>query len=563
MNRAELLRYIFWYDLVARVATSRNSVRFEEKDALARFLAQLWRFQSGVQQFDPGNPMLAVEEKKARFRFHRDDLPALIRQPDRDQATLQFFYPGQPFWNHANDVLHRAVLLTEEAREAKQSVDTLSGRWASDLMRVRAVLEELVVVSWLRLPEGNAADAEHAGRLAKLLLRPEPAIPYLGVVFNGVHGGTVFVGIESNENEIATIKSEERVERAERLGADVKKKGSEAEINVDPRRIRRPYRVLVIGSKILTTKRNREIAKRIGYALIAQTPYTVMTGGLRAYHDDANTVDRIAIEDGAASAIREHNQDVKRRVLTMLPENDEEGRSRFNMGEVQTAERADTTGRRAKMIMEADAIVAIDGGDGTYNMVWQAQGKPLLPIPSTGTSPTSAVTKYWSQPGAAIQPRFAASESEIRFLTDPNIDPGQVADTVVALLLRCLPRRAYISAPLDAKGLSRLRQGVRHADYDLLEEEATGDRLAARRDALRASDVVIADTAHLDTTVSFELGMASALAKHIVLVTTGTRPFSLPSHLTNYAIIRFSREDVISDELAGLLRALSPQRNEE
>lgn len=293
----------------------------------------------------------------------------------------------------------------------------------------------------------------------------------------------------------------------------------------------RPLRLFVSGGSRLSPNAAL-LWQELGKLLAAEDGLIVITGGLDERSDSpgVRTADR-AIVDGFLEGLRERGITDRERIETFLPDPklDWNQLKRFEIGRIHVLTNRTAQSRRFRMVHSADVIITIEGDKGTRSVldVALAIERPILPLPfGQGDS-----TKVWHEERDEICERFRISSAEaeeferiqLAHLTEAEI--SALAEKVRSCLMRGFTKNCFVIMPfrneydlvydmairpaLKSHGLQPIR-----TDKHVL----TGNVIAAIRDGLRHCYFAIADTTNDHPNVMYELGMAHAGDKPVILL---------------------------------------------
>src|SRR5687767_14324339 len=108
-------------------------------------------------------------------------------------------------------------------------------------------------------------------------------------------------------------------------------------------------RILVCGSSVLDPQ-HFDIARAVGSTIIANTPHTLMFGGLKVAAPDRSADQLVA--EAAVEALRERGMRADRRVTTVVPDDDRW--ERIYVGTTKVIRESDSRARRTAMVGAAD-----------------------------------------------------------------------------------------------------------------------------------------------------------------------------------------------------------------
>ena len=293
----------------------------------------------------------------------------------------------------------------------------------------------------------------------------------------------------------------------------------------------RPLRLFVSGGSRLTPKAGL-LWERLGRLLAAEDGLVVITGGLDERTDSpgVRAADR-AMVDGVLEGLGQRGIAAQERIETFLPDPrlDWGKLKRFQIGRVQSLTNRNAQARRFKMVHSADVVISIEGDTGTRSVldVALAIERPILPLPvGDGTS-----AKTWKDERAAICESFRITQLEAeefeatQLATLSETEIRALAERVRSCLMRGFTRTCFVIMPFGKDYNSVYDEAIRPAlECHGLQPVRTdrqvlaGNLIAAIRDGLRHCYFAIADTSGDRPNVMYELGMAHAGGKPVILL---------------------------------------------
>jgi predicted Rossmann-fold nucleotide-binding protein len=329
----------------------------------------------------------------------------------------------------------------------------------------------------------------------------------------------------------------------------------------------RPRRLFVSGGSRLSANAAL-LWTELGRLLAGEGGLVVVTGGLAGRADSSGvaTADQ-TIVDGMIEGLRARGIPLDERIETVLPDRKKDWAklARFREGTIRILEQRTPQSRRFSMVHSADVVIAIEGEHGTRSVLDMALAieRPTFPVPFGG----GVAREIWHDQRAEICRWFRISPQEadafdrcdLKKLTDAEI-PG-LACVVHKCLMRGFAQSCFVIMQfrgtrdpiyddaifpvLDMHGIEPWR-----TDRSVL----TGNVVEAIRDGLRHCHFAIADTTGDRPNVMYELGMAHAAEKPVILLrqqaSDGTIP-TVPFDFQSESIIKYS------DNLADLRRSLT------
>jgi len=259
------------------------------------------------------------------------------------------------------------------------------------------------------------------------------------------------------------------------------------------------------------------------------------------------------------------------RIETLLPDpkHDQRNIRRFHRGAVTTLHGRGSQARRFATVDYVDAFATVNADNATQQMVELALalGKPVLPLPFTG----DVEEGFWkpdANPGAFAK-AFSLSARHVQRLRGIRLghaSPERTASMVVSLLCRALRRRCFVIMKYGGSNDVVYRRAIVPAltatgYLPLRADEVAhvGDAVAGLREAIHASDLVVALLDKASLNVAYEIGFAHALGKPVVLASLNpSRPENRPFDLRNWQVCsaRGGDTDVLRGELVRFIRSV-------
>jgi predicted Rossmann-fold nucleotide-binding protein len=309
------------------------------------------------------------------------------------------------------------------------------------------------------------------------------------------------------------------------------------------------YHVLVTGSGELSPHLV-EFTRALGRRIMMEEDLVLVTGGLRQRTPGVPTVDHEVVQ-GALEQLRILHDDPRQRILTLVPEQERDDRVRFREGEVRVVARTNRRARRYAMVRASDVIIAIEGHHVTrenIDLAW-ILGKPFLPVPCTGGHAGDA----WERYGDEIRRTLHIGEQHAAVLESGLDDPNQLANCCTAVLRRVAMARCFIAMKFDehpahwAYGL--IQDVARRKCYEPVRVDrvpGVGNIVDTIWTGIKASDIFIADISGNSPNVFYELGIAHALRKDVIILAFSPSedvPDDIPFDIAPYRVIPYHDED--------------------
>lgn len=318
----------------------------------------------------------------------------------------------------------------------------------------------------------------------------------------------------------------------------------------------RPRRLLLSGGSRLS-RGAALLWRELGRLLAVEDGLVVITGGLAGFKGDPDawSADRVVIE-GLLEGLRARGISPEERIETVLPdrERDWDKLIRFREGRIRVLGRRTAQARRFSMVQLADVVVAIEGEHGTRSVldVALAIERPVLPLPFGG----GASAEVWRDVPDEVARWFRISNDEaaeferIRLEDLGDTEIVALAARVHAWLMRGFTKTCFVIMPFQDEHATVYDQAIRpalegHGLRPVRTDRSVvaGNVVEAIRDGLRHCYFAIADTTADRPNVMYELGMAHADGKPVILLrhagadgTLSNVPFDVQSE----SILRYS-----------------------
>lgn len=339
---------------------------------------------------------------------------------------------------------------------------------------------------------------------------------------------------------------------------------------------------LVGGSK--GTPNLLRLARALGLAFAAHKEVILVTGGAKERTWDRTGQHWHCTDWAAVEGFRAGLEDQgllrfeQQRIETLLPDPGAGASSitRFTAGKVVQQQGKGAQARRFAMVELASVVVSLGGSAGTGQMMELALAiqRPLLPLPFAARQ----ARQWWKENRPDIQDHFALHErpeitarwerTRLGDLDESNL--ATLAEEVADVVTAVLQRTVFIAMPFAQEHtilydnvLDPAARAVGFEPYRTDRTPRLGDIVTEIREQVRVASCVIAVLSELNPNVFWELGLADAMHKDVVLLcrrpTAGIElPFDVstrkvffyddPAEATEQARLR----ELVEQVLAGL-----------
>ena len=303
----------------------------------------------------------------------------------------------------------------------------------------------------------------------------------------------------------------------------------------------RPRQLFVTGGSRLSANAAL-LWRELGRLLGAEDSLVVITGGLQQFVTDPTAVpaDRMIVE-GMLETLRARGVAPELHIETVLPDvqHDWNELIRFKEGKIRTLENRNAQSRRFSMVYSADVVISVEGEHGTRSVldVALAINRPILPLPFGGR-----VSKdVWKSQREDIIKWFRIESheaDEFEQLDLPQLNAAEIrelARRVHAIVMRGFTQGCFVimrfhhsMEPVFKDAIAPALATYRLEAWRTDRSVAAGDVVEAIRDGVNHCYFAIADTTDDRPNVMYELGLAHALNKPVILLRRMNPDGSLP-----------------------------------
>ena len=293
----------------------------------------------------------------------------------------------------------------------------------------------------------------------------------------------------------------------------------------------RPRRVCCTGAGKNLSSANARFAERLGWTLAGEEGLLIVTGGYKHDVDSPQSPGTDwQVAKGALDRIQTDGVTSEARLVTYLPdpEQDRAANVRFEVGRVERLRTRSAQARRFCMVSACDVVTTLQGRKGTGEIIDMALAieRPVLPLPFTG----GVSRDRWLANREIIQDWFEIDDAtadalEPELAEDDDARVSELATTVTRLLLRRLRRRCFVIMPFADQHLPIYEEGIKAAVVQQGLTPVRSDRLnlvgnavEVLKNAINACDCSIAVITGSNPNVMYELGLAHAQGKPVILL---------------------------------------------
>jgi predicted Rossmann-fold nucleotide-binding protein len=287
-------------------------------------------------------------------------------------------------------------------------------------------------------------------------------------------------------------------------------------MSVSPHGLFGGHRIGVCGSSNVLEPGTTRFCTSLGHCLAEQRNITIVAGSTKERGADATIVNAAAPQMSAEQRVEQIEWYAETK-QTDLP-----GVGTFRKAEGQTSE-----ARRISFVLSVDALIAVAGGKGTSQELALALefGIKVLPVPAFDRAAGSFWNAYRSRiiESLGIDGPTAARWEKRASYRDDGCEA--VAREMVTSLVASLPRRCFVMMPFGTNLMWLYEEVVKpvvEASRDrairLDQEPTVGSAHESIALEIRSCDYAIAVLDGFSPNVMYEVGMAHALGKPVILI---------------------------------------------
>jgi predicted Rossmann-fold nucleotide-binding protein len=335
-----------------------------------------------------------------------------------------------------------------------------------------------------------------------------------------------------------------------------------------PDSVLRPPRIGVFGSAPVDAL-HAEFCRALGRALRKHPGLVLVTGGYEGFEGQPRSSTDWHLVAGFLEDV-EDNLEARLETLLPDPEHDPENMRRFRRGAITILSGKKSQARRFAMVHHVDAFATVKGDQSTEEMIELALalGKPVLPIPFAG----DLERQFWSTSRTSLTKVLGLADADRVWLGQvalDNVAVDGVAERVASILVKALKKRCFVIMKYggvnDAVYKNAILPAIADAGYIAVRADQiphVGVAVTAVSAAISASDLVVAFVDDPSLNVAYEIGLAHAMNKPVVLVSTDESFLTkMPFDLRHLQVCR-APSSGLRDELYRFIRGVLPRYGE-
>jgi len=284
--------------------------------------------------------------------------------------------------------------------------------------------------------------------------------------------------------------------------------------------------ILIAGSKNLKRpcEMKREFAEKMGAAVVNEPDWRLITGGAKGRCEDECTggVDFHAAI-GALKFIKKPELE-NEKIITLHPR--ENRTDLFDIGSVVLGRAKSTRARRFELVSRADAVIVIEGGEGSEQIIEYsiAADKVVIPIPCYGGKAKELWNTYRQELMNSL--KLEEGSPDLQTIEKASEIPDMVVKACVNILKKLLKPLCFVIMPFKLSYSSDLWDAIlkpvieeagfspQRADF----VHSVGQIIDDITLLLEEAQVVVADITGANPNVMYELGYAHAIGKNTIII---------------------------------------------
>jgi hypothetical protein len=284
--------------------------------------------------------------------------------------------------------------------------------------------------------------------------------------------------------------------------------------------------ILIAGSKNLEKpcEMKREFAEKMGAAVVNEPDWRLITGGAKGSGEDECTggVDFHAAL-GALKSIKKP-EEVNEKIITLHPRDNRT--DLFKIGIVVLGRAKSTRNRRFELVSRADAVIVIEGSEGSEQIIEYsiAADKVVIPIPCYGGKAKELWNLYRQELMNSL--KLEEGSPDLQTIEKASGIPDMVVKACVNILKKLLKPLCFVSMPFQLPHSSILWESILKPvieEAGFLPQRADvvhsiGQIIDDITYLLNKAHVVVADITGANPNVMYELGYAHSLGKKIIII---------------------------------------------
>jgi nucleoside 2-deoxyribosyltransferase len=327
----------------------------------------------------------------------------------------------------------------------------------------------------------------------------------------------------------------------------------------------KPKHVGICGGTKLKQE-NALFCQYLGTELAQEENLIIMTGGFK----NIKSKDQIPSADystilGVNKIITDKNL-LESRVETLIPDPKYENPEieRFYSGKKIVLENKSLQARRFMLVNKADVLIAVEGAKGTREMIDLAFAieKPCLPIPFTG----GFARDKWFQNKQIIcewfdiTPQQAEDLESIKLTNCNENELRKEAQKIKYMILEKLKRKCFIIMPFRKEYdnfFNHIKDILHKEGFEPIRTDKmalVGNIVDMIRQGLYSSDCIIAEITERTPNVMYEIGLAHAFGKPVIMFIKGNIITNLPFDIVNERVFLYNELEDIDTNLSDLLQ---------
>jgi nucleoside 2-deoxyribosyltransferase len=330
----------------------------------------------------------------------------------------------------------------------------------------------------------------------------------------------------------------------------------------------KPKKVGIAGGTRIS-KENEKFCKILGTELSKEKNIVLITGGFKNYdgEEDIPSTDYAIAQGFINDSLISENYSGNIETIVPDPSYDPSEIRRFSIGDEIILKNRNLQSRRFFVVNRSDVLIAIEGAKGTREMIDLAFAleKPCFPLPFTD----GYARKRWDKNREYLINSLEIKEEiarEFETVDLSQIDEKEMrllACTVKCCIMNKLRKKCFIIMPFDIlydNFYDHVNFVLKKEGFEAIRTDKThllGNILDMIRQGVFTSDCIIAEITELKPNVMYEIGLAHAFGKPVIMFFKGKLDRELPFDIKNERVFSYNNNDDIEAALTGILKMMN------
>ena len=330
----------------------------------------------------------------------------------------------------------------------------------------------------------------------------------------------------------------------------------------------KPKKVGISGGTRIS-KENEKFCKVLGFELSKEKNIILITGGFKNFEGEVDIPSAdFSVVQGFMNQ-ESGSETYLEKIETIIPDPrlDPPGFKRFVVGNEIILNNKNLQSRRFFTVNRSDVLISIQGGKGTREMIDLALAleKPCLPLPFTGGNSKIRwdENRQYIIESLGFEEEIAQELETIDIATINDKGLQELAGKVIKCIMKKLQKKCFIIMPFDKRYnefYDTVQVALKEGGFEAIRTDKThllGNIIDMIRQGLYSSDCIIAEITELKPNVMYEIGLAHAFGKPVIMFYNGPLDKELPFDIKNERIFCYNSYKEIETILKEILKAIN------